>query len=583
MLAVEHASKKNALVHVADPDFDESLNIVKKVMGRVYDRSSRLWSIPIAHLGEIKRFARDYTLLIDEQVQKNSLEYEEWKANQLKTAADFKSRVETNVDLKQALYNFQTSGVKFALDGKRAILADVVGLGKTVQAIGIGDSLLQNKKTDNVIVICGATLKRQWIGDERAGTGLVTFSNSSYMMIDGNKKQREQIYKEYLECPTDWFVMNYATLTADMSNNLFEPMLDFIVERKITLILDEVQKIKTPSAKRTKNVRRIANLSDYVYGLSATYIELGLEELYNVFRVIEPSLFGDSFMHFADRYIELDFWGAVKSYKNVRNAKNIIAPYVIRRRKEEVKDELPTRIEKNFWIKLSKEQQKIYNEIAKNIAKSIKDKRSKEKVENANILTQIGNLRQTCLSTELLDSEAHSTKLDELKRIFAEDIEHDAKVVIFCFYRKMTEIIHRELEQIGIKSVYLHGNHPKRCKDILKKREEIIQGWADSKDCNVLISTDILSEGIDALKKASILINFDILWNPAKMEQRNGRIDRLGQEADSILIIYIIAEDTVEEKMWNKLHFRKDILNDVMDDNFVSDRLTIETIRELVE
>lgn len=592
MLSVVRDSNTYAIVYHQGSETEKKL--IKSINGREWDTHERYWKIPIINLCDLKLVCarKHISIIVDEAVEMLYYQYRCWADSQLKLKTEFQGEKISGLELKKDLYPFQNSGVRFMVGGPKTINADRVGLGKTVQGIGAVEYLTQNNYAAYTLVICPASLKRQWAGNKKDETGFETFSNQNHILVHGTKKQRNKIYTKILNGGYKHIIISYATMVADIKNDSdFSKVLEFLSDNGFCVILDEIQYIKNRTAQRSTGVLQIASMGGLcaVFGLSATYIELGLEDVFHIFRVIEPSLFGSSYYQFGEKYIDFGFWGQVVGYKNVKDLKHRIAPYVIRRQKEDVLDQLPNRIEKYFWVELTSKQKSIYNATKKELLAEIdsmpeetdeelKKKKGRNRAKHILLLTR---LQQVVLSTELLDKGSYSSKLTELIRILENEFESDTKVIIFCRFIKMIEIINRELNKAGIKSLYIHGKHPKPDSKVLENRNKIVDKFSNE-DYQVLVSSDVLSTGYDKLKIASVLINFDMLINPAKMEQRYGRIDRCGQEAESVVLIHILVSDTYDEKVYNRVQQRQDLIDNVVDDDYKSDRLTRETIRELV-
>jgi SNF2 family DNA or RNA helicase len=251
-----------------------------------------------------------------------------------------------------------------------------------------------------------------------------------------------------------------------------------------------------------------------------------------------------------DHYVETDYFGKPTGYTNLNTLRKRKNTTFIRRLKDWVLDELPERIENTYWIKPSSLQMELYNEVKNRI------------VHN---------------STELVDhKQSVSTKMDE-HLDFIHSIDEDSKIVVFCHYVKMIDVAIRELEKIGVSHMYIRGS-----KTPANQRVATVNAFNDSPETRVLVTTDVLREGVN-ITSANYVINFDILFNPARMEQRIGRIDRMTNDHKTINIINLVAKGTIEEDVFNIQHAKKIMATDVLDGGAVESRLTLRNIMSLLD
>ena len=222
--------------------------------------------------------------------------------------------------LSTPLYGYQEEGALHLAFGRRAMLADDMGLGKTVQAIAAAALLQQLRDIQHVLIVCPASLKHQWAREIRRFTSLPA------QVIEGNPIQRRQLYRD----PGFFNIINYELVLRDVDEmqRSCEPDL---------VILDEAQRIKNWRTKTADAVKRLR--SPYAFVLTGTPLENRLDELYSVFQFIDPTILGPLW-RFNERYFELETKrpGAYKvlGYKNLDELRHRIAPYVLRRVREEV-------------------------------------------------------------------------------------------------------------------------------------------------------------------------------------------------------------------------------------------------------
>lgn len=159
--------------------------------------------------------------------------------------------------------------------------------------------------------------------------------------------------------------------------------------------------------------------------------------------------------------------------------------------------------------------------------------------------------------------EAHNpdTKFNKFKEVIRDLLNHNhrVKIIVFSYFKKTLEYLKGQLSKSNIDSIVIHGDIP------MDERLDRITNFRDSNDVNILLSSEVGSEGID-LQFSNVLINYDLPWNPMKIEQRIGRLDRLGQQCDAITIINFAVKGTIEEKILTKLYDRIDIFRHCLGD-----------------
>jgi hypothetical protein len=175
------------------------------------------------------------------------------------------------------------------------------------------------------------------------------------------------------------------------------------------------------------------------------------------------------------------------------------------------------------------------------------------------ILCCLQNMRMLCNSTFLFDKKTnHSPKLAEFREIIRElTLEEQRKVVVFSEYERMTYLAGQELEKLGVGYVSLHGAVPSR------NRGALMEKFRRDDDCRVFLSTDAGGVGLN-LQAASAVINFEPPWNPARLEQRIGRVHRMGQ-ARPVHVIHLLTKDSIEERVWKTLGLKKSLFAGVFD------------------
>ena len=446
--------------------------------------------------------------------------------------------------LSTKLYPYQEEGAMHLAFGRRAMLADDMGLGKTVQAIAAAALLKEMRDIQKAVIICPASLKHQWAREIRR------FTTLPVTVVEGNLEARRALYRE----PSFFKIINYELVRFDMDELLkLHPDL---------IILDEAQRIKNWRAKTAMMVKSLP--SRYAFVLTGTPLENRIDELYSIFQFLDPRVLGPLW-HFNDRFYELEKnkSGSYKvlGYKNIDELRALIKPYVLRRTRDEVLKDLPARVDNNFFVEMTDKQQYAYDEFKEKLGRLIyiSKRRPLTPKERELLLMYLIKMRLICNALalhdkeiEINDSEATAPKLGELDEILTEEIASNGhKAVIFSQWANMLALTEPVLKRIGLGYVKLTGAVPSA------KRGDLIQKFFDDPDCRVFLSTDAGGVGLN-LQAASLVINLDLPWNPAVLEQRIARAHRHGQKS-SVQVINLIAKDTIEERMLDTLAAKKNV------------------------
>ncbi|MCM1519485.1 MAG: SNF2-related protein [Lachnoclostridium sp.] len=469
--------------------------------------------------------------------------------------------------LKMQLHPYQADGVRFAFSEGRTINADEMGLGKTVQAIATAELLRREGLVESVIIICPTSLKYQWLAE------IKKFTDSTAVVIEGNPLKRRDMLRD----PSYFYrIISFHS----MANNIkcgFIPETDMV-------IYDELQRLKNRDTHMGKQLRLLS--SPYVMALSGTPLENKLEELYSVTQLVDQFLLGPLYI-FNNETTLKDDTGKIVGYKNLHSISERLKHTLIRRKKADVKLQMPSRTDTFLYVPMTKEQAEIHEEYRTLVGRLIfKWRRQKflSETDRKRLMLYLSTMRMVCDSTFILDQKSrHDTKIDEAMAIINNMLaDEDGKVVIFSQWERMLRILSQELEAEGIDFCFLHGGVPS------PKRKNLIDRFRDDPDCRIFLSTDAGSTGLN-LQTASLLINLDLPWNPAVLEQRIARIYRLGQ-VNPVQIINMVARGTIEEGMISTLKFKSDLAAGILDggndaiflENKKFDKI-LEVVEEMVE
>lgn len=458
-------------------------------------------------------------------------------------AVDKFSDADLDTLLHTRLYPYQREGIRFAARSGHALIADEMGLGKTIQAIGTAEVLMATGYASQVLILCPTSLKYQWKREIERFTG----GKRAVLVIEGGPLKRKEQYAgsepykivSYNSASND--IKTWGSLNTDL------------------VIMDEVQRLKNWKTQISISARRIR--SRYSVILSGTPLENKLEELYSVMEFVDQYCLSP-YYDFRERYIVSDDKGGTLGFKNLNEIGQRLKPYLIRRRKVDVKLQMPERMDQNILLPITQEQMDIHDDYKATVSRIL------QKWERLHFLSEkdrlrlmqcLAAMRMVCDSTYILDQKTRfDTKVDEVMNMVDTIIGGgDEKVVIFSQWERMTRLVAAELNKRDIRFEYLHGGVPSA------RRKDMVDNFTDDPDSRVFLSTDAGCTGLN-LQAASIIINLDLPWNPAVLEQRIGRIYRIGQQRN-IQVYNLVAAQTFEEQMIGKLRFKSSMFEGVLD------------------
>ncbi len=434
--------------------------------------------------------------------------------------------------LKTELLPYQLDGIAFAAGAGRAVIADDMGLGKTIQAIGVSELLVREVGISKVLVICPASVKSQWRNEIRR------FCDRDCQLIAGSIASRGAQYAN--DC--FFTVCNYEQVLRDILS----------IERVNwdLIILDEGQRIKNWEAKTSRVIKGLR--SRFALVLSGTPLENRLDELYSVVQFIDDRRLGPAF-HFYNHHRVVDEKGKVLGYKNLNELREKLRPVLLRRTRQSVRQQLPPRTNEIIRITPTQEQIELHHSHMR-LVNRITRKKFLTEMDLLRLQKHLLMCRMSANSTFLVDKEApgYSSKLEELDDLFDRLFsEENRKVLLFSEWTTMLDLIEPLLKKRGLPFVRLDGSVPQ------KLRQGLVHEFQSNPGCRLFLTTNAGSTGLN-LQAANTVINVDLPWNPAVLEQRIARAYRMGQE-QPVQVFVLITEDTIEEKLLNTLSAKHDL------------------------
>ena len=443
--------------------------------------------------------------------------------------------------LKVSPYPYQEEGIRFGLYKRAVLIGDEMGLGKTMQAIGLAVLKKEIFGFSKVLVVTLASLKDQWQRE------IERFTDEKAEVIAGTARARK---RQYSEDDSLFKITNYEAVLRDVTIiSRFKPDL---------IILDEAQRIKNFETKTAEAVKSLPRQHALV--LTGTPLENKLEDIYSIAQFLDPELLSPLWKFAADHFLlSRHKKGKILGYRNLEKLHNKLQPLVIRRRKEEVLDDLPEQLVNDYYLDLHETQAEIHAGYSRSLLPLI-NKKFLTPMDLRKIQVLLLKMRQVCDSTHLIDRETNiSPKLDELATILDElVVENNRKVVIFSEWTTMTFLIGKHLSKVGIPFVELSGRVP------VKKRQSLIDEFSTNPECKVFLSTDAGGTGLN-LQAADCVINFELPWNPAKLNQRIGRVNRIGQQSKCVNVINLITKSSIEMRIMAGIQLKGELFSGVFD------------------
>jgi superfamily II DNA or RNA helicase len=443
--------------------------------------------------------------------------------------------------LKVPLYPYQREGTLFAARAGRSLIADDMGLGKTIQAIAAGEILAKAAGIERVLIVCPTSLKYQWKQE------IEKFCARPAMVVEGPLARRAELYA----AESFYKITNYEVVHRDM-----DPIAKWGPD---LIILDEAQRIKNWKTLRAQTIKRLN--SKYAIVLTGTPLENRLEELHSIVEFVDRFRLGPVFRFLAEHQ-HVDEDGRVIGYRNLDKIGRTLAPILIRRTKKEVLKQLPERLDKNYFVPMTKEQMvhhKENQEIVVRIAAKWRRFGFLSEADQRRLMIALQNMRMSCNSTYLLDKKTDfGFKADELLSVLQECFERPGdKAVVFSQWLRTHELIVSRLETARLGHVLFHGGVAS------KDRRDLIAQFKQDPNCRIFLSTDAGGVGLN-LQNASTVVNMDLPWNPAVLDQRVGRVHRLGQHRP-VRVVNFVAQGTIEQGMLSVLSFKQSLFAGVLD------------------
>jgi hypothetical protein len=472
---------------------------------------------------------------------------EQDRSDLLLVSADTQRRAMRSFRL--ALYPYQQQAVRKFLATGRMLLADDMGLGKTIQAAAIAHLLVKSGRISRVLIIAPASLKSQWVREWRKATAVPIED------VEGGPSQRAE---RYASMQQGALVANYEQVLRDLPvMQAFAPEL---------VILDEAQRIKNWETRTAQTIKRID--VPYRLVLTGTPLENRLSELASIMDWVDPHAMAPKWRLAAVHQTTADGSREVVGVQGLDTLRARLAPCMIRRRRTEILHELPPRTNTTVPVELTEAQRAEHDELNLPIARllSIAHRRGLTHAEFLRLMTLLNTQRIIANGLAQLNFEAvwpglrpgggaqeatlrtlAMPKLEHVRQLVQSlVVEQGRKVVVFSQWRRMLTLAHwcitDILEGAGRRAAFFTGRESR------KRRTHNVVEFHDDPAVGVLLCTDAGGVGLNLQRAATCVINLELPWNPAVLEQRIARIHRLGQ-SEPVEAYILVTEGSIEERI----------------------------------
>lgn len=481
-----------------------------------------------------------------------------WQAHmqRLKDSRDFQPKIPSTFQAE--LRDYQTDGycwlARLAQWGVGACLADDMGLGKTVQGLAL---LVDRAPKGPSLIVAPTSVCMNW--ENEAGRFAPTLNPQ---ILGSGDRQR---LLDNLG-PYDLLICSYGLLQQEQVAEMLANI------RFQTVILDEAQWIKNIATRRSQGAMNLQ--AEFKIIMTGTPLENHLGELWNLFRFINPGLLG-SLEQFNQRFagpIERD-----RSAEARFQLKKLIQPFILRRTKTQVLQELPPRTEIPIFVELSSEETAFYEALRRDSLAALSSADAPAGQKQLQILAAISKLRRSCCNTLLANAAVAlpSSKLAAFGDIVDELLDNKHKALVFSQFVDHLQLIKNYIEQRGIRYQYLDGSTP------AKDRQLRVDAFQRGEGELFLISLKAGGVGLN-LTAADYVIHMDPWWNPAVEDQASDRAHRMGQQRP-VTIYRMIAKNTIEEKIVALHSHKRDLADSLLDGADMSGKVSADELLNLMK
>jgi len=469
------------------------------------------------------------------------------------------------------LHPYQDDGALFLARRGRAFLADDMGLGKTLQAI-VGTLLLRRTAgIAKALVVCPASLKHQWAREIAKACG------ETAQIVEGSRAVRASMYRKFKH---GFLILNYELALRDLD----------LVHRAASdlVILDEAQRIKNWDTKTAKAIKELK--SPFAFVLTGTPLENRLSELHSLVEFLNPRALGPRW-RLLPIHAVTEPGGKVVAYEALDVLRSRLSGFFLRRERSEVLDQLPPRTDNTFWTDMTPTQWRPYRRHARRVATLLAQNRPLKTAEVRLLLQALTSMRILCnawaqyewgraegrLAAKAAGQDGdlrwiHSPKIEEFAHVLEDLLERPGtKVVVFSQWERLLRLAHYSVRPLlvrrGERASVFHGGMDTRT------RQQVIDTFRVDEANRVLFSTDAGGLGLNLQDAASVVVNLEVPWNPAVLEQRIGRVHRMGQR-QSVQVLHFVTRGAIEERVRQVVENKKALFEGLLVDEV--DRVVLD-------
>ena len=457
--------------------------------------------------------------------------------------------------LQAELRDYQVQGFRWAARlaawGAGACLADDMGLGKTVQALTVA---LARAPSGPTLVVAPTSVCPNWIDEARRFTPTL----NAFQFGHGDRARMIARLQ-----PFDVLICSYGLLHQEV---------DKLAQVKWeTIILDEAQAIKNRKTMRSRAAMRLNGAFRMI--TTGTPIENHLGELWNLLQFVNPGLLGSA-NSFAKRFASPIHHSSSNEAKS--RLKRLIQPFILRRTKSAVLDELPARTEITIRVKMPAEERAVYEAVRQHAVASLEEAAADSGKARLRILAEIMKLRRACCHPELVMPELgiKGSKLESFGYSVDDLLAGGHKALVFSQFVAHLKIVRSYLDKRGIDYRYLDGS----TRPIERKRE--VRRFQSGEGDLFLISLRAGGQGLN-LTAADYVLHLDPWWNPAVEDQASDRAHRIGQTRP-VTIYRFVMKDTIEEKIVDLHASKRDLADSLLEGADISGKVSADELLALL-
>ncbi len=477
---------------------------------------------------------------------------------------------ETVLDLGFQMHPYQEEGALFLARRGRAFLADDMGLGKTLQAIVATLLMRRTAGIKKTLIVCPASLKHQWAREIAKACG------EDARVVEGSRTMRTAAYRRWKR---GFLILNYELALRD---------LDAVrAARSELVVLDEAQRIKNWETKTAKAIKELT--SPFAFVLTGTPLENRLSELHSLVEFLNPRALGPRWRLLPFHAVS-EPGGKIVAYESLDILRARLAEFFLRRERSEVLDQLPPRTDNTFWTEMTPAQLRPYRRHSRKVAALLAQNRPLKTAEVRLLLQALTSMRILCNAWAQYEWDRseprlkdhplgepdmrwiHSPKLEEFARVLEDLLElPGAKVLVFSQWERLLRLAHHAVRPLlnrrGEKAAVFHGGMDSQ------RRQQTIDEFRDDAALRVLFSTDAGGLGLNLQDAASVVVNLEVPWNPAVLEQRIGRVHRMGQRK-SVQVLHFVTRGAIEERVRQVVENKKALFDGLLVDEV--DRVVLD-------